>query len=1076
MTKQVKIGFDQIPTPSEPVLEVLLDRNGGRPLLTSAGLPLYTQEIASVSNFGSSKNAMPIYVNTEDDGALIIEEQFPETSQVSSSLLGIPRSETQLGLFSDVSTYGIDRNIWEYFRTPLPQQPIEWSTRKNPTYAARAIPELIEFSDEQALSLTAFPVQWTYPFGPRFDEVGLYNQALYQRYINFVLLGNILYSNYAATGQLEFARDNFISVDYATVDVVDGAVQVVYNEETYSIEEIFEQIEKWTLAWTKMVYGVLLDSKQRPVRFQGTGFDDSNTAPGYRANNAYYAQLESKKVFRYQPGRISGFTFGVRASTDPGSFDNIIEWGCANDTDEYMFQIKGAQFNIVRRSVIPLPSANLARMGLTDDDQQLRPVSNTWRSADYAADSGMPTSSPTELYETVIGRDFFNGDKLDGNGQSGHTISFEQVTMYKIEYSWYGAIGAKFYAYVPVDNGDARWVLIHTLVIENELGKPCLKDPFFKFRYLISLKDTSKLTYPQYIYKYGASYYIDGGDEGTTTSNTYSSNANTISTTPRSLLGILPKDLILNRDGVGTKNRKDILPTAITVTSEVDARLDIIECEGCQGYGHHYAPSLHNGVRGELGTLYISNDGTTATFEPQDVNSSFVINDIKEGYTKVIADGLYDVYLSRDEVTGNVSIARRSGNSRINNEVSVRNTYSKTDKVQLLNGTEVPVKGMAFEVRLTNYSDIIASVVPLTKQNIKINFLNPGNLDGRHFTDYFIGITNKEPTTEFTELGNELRFDGQPLDLTTLLFAEHTHYSARKSVNGVDNSEHDPRVGNIFEADPRLRTPAGVDSGRCAQARISVNEVKFDVTFSSTNPVNPLISGTYLIFTSRGILDYENLAGGGVAVPSNVTGLPVASDITFVSNSAVPFLTDNVTKYFVEISGPLPDVSTIYFKSLTLVGRFVRRAKVFPWDTYPLYVVIGMRDAARINNITIEEYDDSGKFSYTPTWVSSDDCQIEVVPSGNSSPGDPATNFVAKNRLDSAQIDSQLQQPLRPGVLRSSVFVGANETVELGLEHLFGQDRNVITPGIYNTNATFVTARSISDVGEIQININTKEQ
>jgi hypothetical protein len=52
----------------------------------------------------------------------------------------------------------------------------------------------------------------------------------------------------------------------------------------------------------------------------------------------------------------------------------------------------------------------------------------------------------TPMWETVIPRTKFNGDSLLGTGPSGYILSFENVTMYKIEYSWYGAIGAKFYA------------------------------------------------------------------------------------------------------------------------------------------------------------------------------------------------------------------------------------------------------------------------------------------------------------------------------------------------------------------------------------------------------------------------------------------------------------------------------------------------------------------------------------------------------------------------------------------------------------------------------------------------------
>ena len=40
-------------------------------------------------------------------------------------------------------------------------------------------------------------------------------------------------------------------------------------------------------------------------------------------------------------------------------------------------------------------------------------------------------------------------------------LEFDKVTMYKVEFSWYGAVGALFLAYVPVSNGEARWVRVH---------------------------------------------------------------------------------------------------------------------------------------------------------------------------------------------------------------------------------------------------------------------------------------------------------------------------------------------------------------------------------------------------------------------------------------------------------------------------------------------------------------------------------------------------------------------------------------------------------------------------------------
>ena len=87
--------------------------------------------------------------------------------------------------------------------------------------------------------------------------------------------------------------------------------------------------------------------------------------------------------------------------------------------------------------------------------------------------------------------------------------------MYKIEFGWYGAIGAQFYAYVPVDNDECRWVLLHRITIENGIDRPCLENPNFRFKYLVNVQNTDKMYEPVYLYKYGASYYTDGGDEGT---------------------------------------------------------------------------------------------------------------------------------------------------------------------------------------------------------------------------------------------------------------------------------------------------------------------------------------------------------------------------------------------------------------------------------------------------------------------------------------------------------------------------------------------------------------------------------
>ena len=110
--------------------------------------------------------------------------------------------------------------------------------------------------------------------------------------------------------------------------------------------------------------------------------------------------------------------------------------------------------------------------------------------------------------------------------------------MYKIEFGWYGAIGARFYAYIPTGNGDARWVVLHTLVIENSIGQPNLQDSYFRLIYRINITNNEFLRTPQYVTKYGASYYIDGGDEGT-------SHMYTASTDMKSVTGITTESMLI---------------------------------------------------------------------------------------------------------------------------------------------------------------------------------------------------------------------------------------------------------------------------------------------------------------------------------------------------------------------------------------------------------------------------------------------------------------------------------------------------------------------------------------------------
>ena len=170
------------------------------------------------------------------------------------------------------------------------------------------------------------------------------------------------------------------------------------------------------------------------------------------------------------------------------------------------------------------------------------------------------------VYEYRVPRSRFSGEKVDGQedrdvlysdvvysaGQfkfpgedvtdpatgstltrtSNWNLNPQNVTMYKIEFSWYGAVGALFLAYVPLDNGEARWVRVHHLRASNQLKVSSLGNPTLPITYLVYGGGTERSfgyinsrktenyianssSYSEFIVKYGASYYIDGGDRGT---------------------------------------------------------------------------------------------------------------------------------------------------------------------------------------------------------------------------------------------------------------------------------------------------------------------------------------------------------------------------------------------------------------------------------------------------------------------------------------------------------------------------------------------------------------------------------
>jgi hypothetical protein len=1140
MSKQIKIGFDKGPSRSFSSDQVLVDV-GGIILRDSLNQPLYTKTDSVPVSFFEAKNALSVHVNNEDTdtvrqgGSLAVVEQFPETSEVSSSLLGVPRSERQQTLLADVSIYGQDENTWEFYRNPTIFQPAEWANRVNKTYGNRFNARLKEYPTEQALALEMFPTPFSFPFGEAWSGQGRYNETLFGLYKEFIRLGNNLFQRYSPDNipnnsprrneLISFGQSRFLDPEIASVD---ESGDVFYNnDDNDNFRKAFEAIERWTTTWMDIVAPEVLVRDPNGVEITNTFIQqqfyssapnwnlNDNTRPGYFSDTYRYCQLESKESFRYQPGAVSGFTFGVKLNANPSDLNNFLEWGCANDTDQLMFQVRGSQFNIVRRSTVQLGERNLSLNGLSLDAEKQVQAPNPFERGDSSVtttDLGLPPENKPPLYELVIRSDDFNGDPLNGSGRSGYTITFNEVTMYKIEYSWYGAVGAKFYAYVPVSNDEARWVLIHTLIIENTLSKPSLQNPFMKFRYCIYTDNTRTIREPLYLYKYGASYYIDGSDKGTFAYKSYkiSSERSITSNNSVPLVGFFPKDKILNKDGIGTKNQKNFYIDSISVFSDKDARVDFLECEGCPGgHGHFYASSLQNGQRGQT-TNFIINDGGNLIYDP-DLAGSEIFTEI-DNDSKIIGPGIFSSYAFYDSANM-MNIRRRLGGTenRINNEVGNSN-YTGSDRIRDSNNQSVSAIGYKFQGRLSGYRDIIASENPLRKPNIKVQFLNPiATESSGQWAEFRIGITSKRPSINDGQL--VFGVSEEALNLSDEVFAEFAQFQPRKDVDGVEIGEWDTRYGSALEQDPRISRPLGASSGICSEVNFKIEDFLIgNVSYTDTAPIGSELQGSnFLVFTNNpgitqvngggiGLFDGNRFLDSGIRFTSNIVEYEIDEESFFAAS--IDITPSGAQQTSLESNG-------IALKRISCFGRYINVSRAVPFESSEYYLFIAMRDNARINNIVVQEFDNTSSFSSIPKWIKGDDCLINEVaiqnpvpPSsleqlpnsreyigldgkfymggitGISGASNPPASFTATSRLDSVLFDQQLSLPLRPSSKKTSIFVSGNKSEIFSMNHIFDIDRFKLTTGSFNNKYLHISSIVTEEqtTGRMQISVSGREQ
>jgi hypothetical protein len=451
-------------------------------------------------------------VIASDQEAVPVQVQNQQISEVSLSLLGIPRAEVALGIFADVTTYAINPNEWQ---------------------------------DEGAGTVTHIPTE---------------SAAR-------ITVGT------ATTNAFEIlSSKRFFRYQPGRVSAATFGIRVNTTTDRTDIKK----------------FGAFDKRDGYYIEVQGGG----QTAIGDKENNLYCVRRTSA-LESNEPGiRTANVADGDRGTA--GTDLVIVRAGLTYiHAGLFDLSLRGAGNNI---------GGNAASDGTASVAASFFTVPNDYR----------------YTYEYRVPRKFFSHDRLDGEdrtqyysdrtpGRSSFTVSIggtagspivsygnstavtddqnniltrrsvwdvdlSKVTMFKMEYSWYGAVGGHFLAYVPdaTTAGEARWVRMHHIRASNQLTSPSLANPTLPLSYLAQ-KGTSGNE--NSIYKYGASYYIDGGDKGTITARSQSNTADrAVSSGGTMLLGLRTRNTINS-----IRNRMQVYPTRLGIGTDARAVVRLVK-------------------------------------------------------------------------------------------------------------------------------------------------------------------------------------------------------------------------------------------------------------------------------------------------------------------------------------------------------------------------------------------------------------------------------------------------------------------------------------------------------------------
>ena len=615
------------------------------------------------------------------------------------------------------------------------------------------------------------------------------------------------------------------------------------------------------------------------------------------------------------------------------------------------------------------------------------------------------------VYEYRIPRSRFSGDRLDattddllysdavslnrpgGNVKDPDTLEnltdtsiwdleFDKVTMYKIEFSWYGAVGALFLAYVPVSNGEARWVRVHHLRASNQLKVSSLGNATLPITYMVygggnannfgyanALRTDTPFGYgspSEHIIKYGASYYIDGGDRGTVKLFSHG--------TPQEqeVFGLKRKFAV----GTGTTQANLTNATAV---------LD---------------PYITAGATSGLSTAYYTGS-KIITSDPLDQNIEVTYVNTTNGRLHLNSP------LNKDN----------SGNSQITiipNRVTPLVGIKCRDFIQSSTGRDVRNRTQVYPTRLSTGSDAVIKVDLLKTPVFQTNsvIVKPS-------------LALIDLDTE-TNIGKRGKPTAVPIPLNTYTGA-HTFVSSSSdlanAIASLNTSTKYAITAVTYDSATGLITATtgsahGLSAG--TEIRVKKESLAFTCSLDSNTAIKVYPRTTDPIFDgdAPGGDDFDGAISGDYSRPvilrSGTTGSTLVFSVTTDNNSAsVP----SSAEYIRDIGGGAYGYFRGRFetdataKPISVLGylenRGKDRTKGIDGDGYYFYALNATTDNIVLNT--------------TEPFIREEDADAE----GNTTPTEPSTFTLAQ--LSSIKVAPQLRSPIpKTGTIVASLYVPAS--------------------------------------------------